>query len=215
MASAIDPTKPVFGNPDTESVRANLLAAKNEIEALQADVTELQADVSTAESTITSIVDAFGFVDYADNSTGITPISVSPSTWTKITNDTNGATTKTDALPDGITTLFNPTTNQFAFGQVVVNSQLSLRADLSVTTTTANQVVKVRVRFAIGDPIEFSIVCADSHYKNSGAQDLLVLLLFYIGSAELRNNPAEIEIWSDAACTLTNRGFYISVIKAL
>lgn len=36
MPSQIDPTKPVFGSPTTESVRANFLAAKNEIEALQA-----------------------------------------------------------------------------------------------------------------------------------------------------------------------------------
>lgn len=35
MTSAIDATKPIAGTPTTESVRANFLAAKNEIEALQ------------------------------------------------------------------------------------------------------------------------------------------------------------------------------------
>ena len=35
MASAIDPTKPVAGNPTTESVRLNFAAAKSEIEVLQ------------------------------------------------------------------------------------------------------------------------------------------------------------------------------------
>lgn len=38
MASAIDPTKPVFGSPTTESVRDNFEAAKNEIEELQEQV---------------------------------------------------------------------------------------------------------------------------------------------------------------------------------
>lgn len=35
MTSAIDPTKPVTGNPTTQSVRDNFQAAKDEIEALQ------------------------------------------------------------------------------------------------------------------------------------------------------------------------------------
>lgn len=36
MTSTIDPTKPIEGNPTTESVRLNFQAAKDEIEALQA-----------------------------------------------------------------------------------------------------------------------------------------------------------------------------------
>lgn len=36
MASDIDPSKPIEGSPQTANVRANFLAAKNEIEALQA-----------------------------------------------------------------------------------------------------------------------------------------------------------------------------------
>src|SRR5215469_12758959 len=35
MPSAIDPSKPVAGNPTTESVRENFAAAKSEIEVLQ------------------------------------------------------------------------------------------------------------------------------------------------------------------------------------
>ncbi len=37
MTSAIDPTKPEFGTPTTQSVRDNFQAAHDEIEALQAD----------------------------------------------------------------------------------------------------------------------------------------------------------------------------------
>lgn len=36
--SAIDPAFPVFGNPTTASVRGNFAAAKDEIEALQAEI---------------------------------------------------------------------------------------------------------------------------------------------------------------------------------
>lgn len=43
MASTIDATKPIAGNPTTDSVRVNFAAAKSEIEALQADVAALSA----------------------------------------------------------------------------------------------------------------------------------------------------------------------------
>jgi hypothetical protein len=42
MPSAINPANPVSGNPTTASVRANFLAAKAEIEALQNQVAVLQ-----------------------------------------------------------------------------------------------------------------------------------------------------------------------------
>lgn len=47
MTSAIDPTKPATGNPQTADVRENFSAAKNEIEALQATVAALDAATFT------------------------------------------------------------------------------------------------------------------------------------------------------------------------
>lgn len=45
MASAIDATKPVAGNPTTQSVRDNFLAAKTEIEALQGLFAEISETI--------------------------------------------------------------------------------------------------------------------------------------------------------------------------
>lgn len=51
MTSAIDPTKPVFGTPTTQSVRDNFSAAKSEIESLQSDVaTALTRPTDTFET---------------------------------------------------------------------------------------------------------------------------------------------------------------------
>jgi hypothetical protein len=52
MASAIDPTKPVTGNPTTQSVRTNFATAKAEIEALQ--------NALTTSADITSVVAGHG-----------------------------------------------------------------------------------------------------------------------------------------------------------
>ena len=51
MTSAIDPSKPTTGTATTESVRANFLAAKTEIEELQAAV----ANVVTVQATAPTI----------------------------------------------------------------------------------------------------------------------------------------------------------------
>lgn len=48
MTSAIDPSKPTTGTATTESVRANFLAAKNEIEELQAAVAGIVTIQATA-----------------------------------------------------------------------------------------------------------------------------------------------------------------------
>lgn len=57
MASTIDATKPIAGNPTTASVRDNFTAAKSEIEALQADVAALSAGtVPDATTSVKGIV---------------------------------------------------------------------------------------------------------------------------------------------------------------
>ena len=192
MASNIDVTIPPLGTPTTGGVRANFAAAKTEIEALQS---------------------AIGFADYNDTATAVTPISVSASTWTKLTNNKLGAQTKIDALPSGITNLWNATTNQLAFSEVPINSMLEIRADLIVTTTAANQILKLRTKLGIGSASEFSSELSDIQLKTAGAKTVIETFHFYIGYDDIKNSPGEIQIWSDAACTVKVNGWYIRVVK--
>src|SRR5574343_20894 len=97
MASSINVAIPPLGTPTTAGVRAHFSAAKTEIEALQG---------------------LFGYVDYNDSATTGSPISVSPSTWTKLTNNKAGANTKIDALPSLVTNLWNTSTNQYVFTEL-------------------------------------------------------------------------------------------------
>lgn len=194
MSSNIDAAIPPLGAPTTAGVRANFAAAKLEIEALQG---------------------ATGFADYNDALTAVTPISVSPSTWTKLTNNKLGPQTKIDALPSGVTNLWNKYTNHLALAELPVNTMIEIRVDLIVTTTTANQVVKLRTQFGIGSASEFSCEMSEGHFKTSGAKTIVGNFHAYIGNADIKNNPAEIRIWSDAACTVRVNGWFIRVIKKL
>lgn len=194
MSSDINVAISPLGTPTTAGVRANFAAAKTEIEKLQT---------------------ASGFVDYNDAVTGITPISVSPSTWTKLTNDKAGPNTKIDQLPALITNLWNTSTNQLVLTEVHVNSVIFARVDLIVTTTTANQVVKFRTSLGIGSGSAFQLETSETHFKSSGAKNMALPISFYIGSDDIRTSPGEFQLWSDASCTVRVNGWYIVINKKL
>jgi len=193
MASDIDVADPPFGNAKTAGVRANFAAAKAEIEELQTQL---------------------GYADYNDTATVGTPISVSASTWTKLTNNKLGANSQSH-LPSGITNLWNAVPNHFAFAELPLYTMVEFRADIDVTTTGANQVVKGEISLAIGDVIAFSLPTNEMTFKSAGVHRVLASVPFYIGSLPVKNNPGEFRIWSDAGCTVKVYGWYIRVMKYL
>lgn len=193
MTSAINPLNPIAGTPTTASVRANFAAAKAEIEALQRQI---------------------GYADYNDTLTTTTPIAVSPSTWTKLTNNKLGANTRS-RLPVGVTNLWNSTTNQMDLTELPVDAMIAFRMDLVVTTSAVNQIVKPRTSFAIGNPVAFQLEYSENYFKTAGAHKLVVSGSFYIGSDAVKNNPAEFQLRSDASCTVVVNGWYFKVDKFL
>lgn len=193
MTSAINTLNPTAGVATTASVRANFQAAKSEIEILQRQL---------------------GYADYNDTATTGSPIAVSPSTWTKLTNNKLGANTRS-RLPVGVTNLWNSTTNQMDLNELPVDTMIQVRLDIIVTTSAVNQVVKTRTSFAIGNPVAFQLEASESFYKTAAAHKLVQHGSFYIGSDAVRINPAEFQIWSDASCTVVVNGWYFKVDKYL
>lgn len=192
MASNIDTAIPPFGNATTAGVRANFAAAKAEIEELQKN---------------------HGFVDYNDAATGVTPINVLANTWTKLTNDKLGPYTKIDALPANVTNIWNSTLNQFNFTELPVNTTMEGRFDIEVTTTAANQIVDLSAFVAIGSPLAFEFPLMSSiQFKTAGTYKINPYNGMYIGSADVKNNPTEIKIRSDAACTVRVNGWYVRMV---
>lgn len=221
MASAIDATKPIFGTPTTASVRANFAAAKAEIDALQLGDTALAALIAAldgradvTEADVLQIQGATGFADYNDYATGIAALSMpTPSTWTKLPNDALGTFTKIDALPAGVDTLWNATNGQLDFTDLPINSMVGARVDLTVTTTAVNQVVRLRSAMAIGHASAFFLERTQMQFKTAGTYPIVSGGEFYIGSDPVRVNPAEFQLWSDAALTVRVGGWYLRAQK--
>ncbi len=189
MASNIDTAIPPFGNPTTAGVRNNFATAKTEIEALQSSI---------------------GFVDY--NHGGGTQ-SITASTWTKLLNDKNGVNTKTDAMPSGVTRIWDSSTNQIVLDELPLKSMVNARYDITVTTTSANQMVNLSVFLGIGSPSEYESPKLVQLFKTVGTYQFTVFTGSYIGSNDIKNYPAEIRLKSDANCTVQVNGWYFQIFK--
>lgn len=193
MPSNINVANPPFGNPTTAGVRANFVAAKAEIEQLQQHI---------------------GFANYSDNATGVTPIVVPINTWTKLTNDTVGAGTLLK-LPTGVTLLWNPVNNELTFDELALNAMIDFRAELIINTSLANQMINFRTRLAISDASQFDLELGQRAFKVAGAHNLILNSSFFLGTLPAKNNPAEFQLFSDAAATVRVKGWYIKATAYL
>lgn len=153
-----------------------------------------------------------GFADFNDAGTSSNPIEVtSGSGWVLLTNDKLGAFTNVAYLPEGVTTaVFSA--NQFDFSQLSVGDMLNIRLDITVTTTSNNQVINTRLKMGIGSDSEFSIPFSHDQFKTSGAQQINPYVGLYIGGTDILNNPAQFEISSDDDASVVVNGWYVQFL---
>ena len=151
-----------------------------------------------------------GFVDLNDAATAITPISVSADTWTPLTNDTLGAFTNTDYLPEGVTDIFS--SDQFDFSELSVGDMVNIRADITVTTANQNQIIKLRLKSALGTAFEFTTLYGEVFVKSAGEHEYQFFNGVYIGSADVLNNPAQFEVFSDDDMDVVVNGWFIQLL---
>jgi len=192
MSSNIDAAIPPLGNATTAGVRSNFSTAKAEIEALQ---------------------NSFGFVDYADTATAVTPISLAAATWTNLTNNKLGAQTLVKLPPD-VGVLWNSSTNRFDFSTLPLYTQLTGRFDITITTSGNNQDVDLQALVGIGSPSAFSFpLMTQVRFATAGTHRLNVYNAMYIGSNDIKNNPTSIQIRSSGTASVVVGGWYITIQK--
>ncbi len=153
-----------------------------------------------------------GFVDYNDLATATTPIDADAGVLTALTNDTLGAFTNEGFLPAGVTSLWDANTNQFDWSELKLGDQVMIRADIELTTGTANTDVSVGLTLAIGGSAYTLYWVNDKPFKtaqNHGSQ--IVEMHVYIGDTNTLNNPAELVVNCEKDSTVKVNGWYIRV----
>lgn len=153
-----------------------------------------------------------GILDYNDAATAITPINIPPGLInTDITNDGAGPFTNKAYAPVGVSDVWNTTTNLFDWSDLKLGDMVDIRLDLSITTSSPNQLVEIDLLVAVGGS-QYAIPFSRNVYKNAGSQSLNRYNGIYMGDTNTLNNGAKFVVRSDSAATLVVNGWYCKVL---
>ncbi len=155
-----------------------------------------------------------GWADYADVATTGTPINVS-AVPAVLTNDGLGVDTITTYLPvggNGITQLWDTSSNGFDFSDLNVGDMVDIRMDISVIIASTNTVVDVNLVMGSGGSITVPFI-SDQNYKATGTFKVIRYMGVYIGSTDVRDTLAQLKIEADKSCTCIVHGWYIKAIR--
>lgn len=172
----------------------------------------------TGGLTVAATLDALhqakvGFFDYNDLATTTTPITHTGSGgYIQLTNDTLGAFTNTTYKPNGMTQMWNSTTNRFDFAELTLGDMVDLRVDCDVTTTSPNQEVIVRLQLGIGGTT-YTLELDRAVYKTAGTYRLVSYTGFYMGDTNTISNAGEIQLDTDSSLNTKVNGWYLKITK--
>ena len=155
-----------------------------------------------------------GWADYADTATVGTPINVT-AVPAVLTNNGLGVDTNTTYLPvgrNGITQLWDTSSNGFDFSDLNVGDMVDIRMDISVIIALTNTVVDVNLLMGTGGSVVVPFI-SDQNYKATGTFEVIRYMGIYIGSTDVRDTLAQLKIEADKSCTCIVHGWYIKAIR--
>jgi len=139
--------------------------------------------------------------------------SLSSGVRTQVLNDAAGSLTEdTYQLPNATSTVWDPVASQFNWGNagLEVGDMVNIRFDLEYTVDTNNDGFLLEVDFAVGGSFPFTLPLDERNIDQSGTQQTNRYLSFYIGSADVLNNPAEIYVTANSGGdSIDVNGWYV------
>jgi hypothetical protein len=214
-----DKVDKVVGKDLSDNNLTNELVTKiNDLEAnaqvnVQSDWNENDIDADAfIKNKPEQLLASLGYFDYNDLATQTTPISVPSNTQTLLTNDALGANTDETQPPYGVTTVWD--SNEFNFSQLSIGDTVDIRIHLKTTTSTNNQLYHIDMQAGIGSASEFENRIFSAYVKSSGVDEQTFITTFYIGNADIRDNPAQLFITSIGhTATVEVVGWFVRVFR--
>ncbi len=192
------------GNIDASDIRTTAETAKDSnLNLLETGDQSVAGTINGAKLAVETI--RMGWIDYADATTAGTPISITGgSGFVDLTNDGAGAGSNDGFKVSGIGELWDVSANEFTWADgLKVGDVAELRLNIIPTTTSANQIVNVRILMGVGDPGEYDISWESKYYKTSGVQRAIVVShKVYMLDTITLDNPAKFQVESDGNCTI-------------
>ena len=161
-----------------------------------------------------ALYSAFGYFHVADLATQTTPLAFVASTPLQLTNDGGGAFTNYEQAPYGVSSIWNTSTNKFEFEKLSVGDAILISADLSISTTSVNQNLRLYIKLGIGTPSERDLLIDSWNEKSVVTfEEFIKDVSFSIDNEDWRDAPAEIYILSDDDGSVKVNGWYVPIIR--
>lgn len=153
-----------------------------------------------------------GFFDYNDLATATTPINIpGTSTFIQLTNDGAGPFSNDAYAPVGVTDIWDTVNDRFFFTDLKLGDQVGVRVDIEVTTTVANQQVRLALELGNGGS-PYDLVFHTQTFKTAGTYNIVRYIQFYIGDANTLNNFGILKASSDGSATIVVNGWYNPIL---
>lgn len=155
-----------------------------------------------------------GFEDANDATTSSTPISLSPDTWTTVTNDAAGSFSNTSYLPSGITSLFNGSTGKIDPTQLQLGESILVRNDFQITPTVNGAFLEFRYQLGTGGGA-YTLPKPLGTLSNGGgvAYRFQFTDLIYMGDTNTRDNEIGLQVRCSESASLVNNGSVVLAIR--
>ncbi len=150
-----------------------------------------------------------GFEYVSDKNLENNPIALAADTWTKVTNDGTSGSTSRENLPEGVTRIYDTTTQRIKLDQLPTNGWLIFRFGIKVIPNVDNLTLKARIKYTLPDGFSFYLV-APGALLNDGAgieYEEQYTLTFYVGDQESKDGYGELEVRADGTCSVTDSAF--------
>lgn len=137
-----------------------------------------------------------GYAVYNDTVTETTKIQAAAGTWTNITSDGLGAGTNIQHLPDGVTRLWDTTTNKIVLNELSNENYVVVRLQLKVKPLVNESVISLRVNWTTQSNNEFDLVKRVGQLnEGAGAEyEISDQFVIYVGDDDARGGSGEIQI---------------------
>ena len=174
--------------------------------------TVINNNATDAESRITVLEGKakIGFLDYNDLATTTTPLSVTGGGTVKLTNDGLGTFTNKLYPPDGVTDLWDTTTQLFDFTELSLGAVVHERLDISITTTGANAEVTGEIELGIGN-FPYTLNIFRQYFKNAGTYNITIGNFIYMGDNNTLTGGGEFKVTSSNAASIVVNGWALAV----
>lgn len=140
----------------------------------------------------------FGWENYQDVTTTASPIDMTlADTWYDLTNDGEGSLTTTTFAPAGVGPLWDDVTNTLDFSTLSVGDDLRIRFDVDVVTSGANHGIDCQIVY--GPSYGYSNIFLNTTIKSAGTHKLFMEFSLAMFNVATRDNPAKLQVRSDAA----------------